>query len=136
MRSSPKPYLFALAAGLAWIGALVLIAWSKSDGDLRGAISGLTALQASVGAAALFGPVVLFVIAAMLAVRAQEMRLVARAVGEVAVRLAEPESFSTDAVLTMSQTVRREVAAVGDGVERALARAGELETLVLSLIHI
>ena len=69
-------------------------------------------------------------IAAMLAVRAQEMRLVARAVGEVAVRLAEPESFSTDAVLTMSQTVRREVAAVGDGVERALARAGELETLV------
>ena len=69
-------------------------------------------------------------ITGMLAVRAQEMRLVARAVGEVAIRLAEPENFSTDAVLTMSQTVRREVAAVGDGVERALARAGELETLV------
>ena len=30
-------------------------------------------------------------------------------------RLAEPESFSTDAVLTVSQAVRREVAAVGDG---------------------
>ncbi|MBY0395282.1 MAG: apolipoprotein A1/A4/E family protein, partial [Thermoleophilia bacterium] len=129
-RSSPKPYLLALAAGAVWIGALVLIAWAKSEGDLRAVVSGLSALQASVGAAALFGPVVLFVIAAMLAVRAQEMRLVARAVGEVAVRLAEPESFSTDAVLTMSQTVRREVAAVGDGVERALARAGELETLV------
>ena len=83
-----------------------------------------------MAATALVGPVVLFAIMGMLAVRAQEMRLVARAVGEVAIRLAEPENFSTDAVLTMSQTVRREVAAVGDGVERALARAGELETLV------
>ena len=54
VRSSPKPYLFALAAGLAWIGALVLIAWTKSEGDLRGVVAGLTALQASVGAAALF----------------------------------------------------------------------------------
>ena len=82
----------------------------------------------------LFAPVVLFFIAAMLAVRSQEMRLVARAVGEVAVRLAQPESFSTEAVLSVSQAVRREVAAVGDGVERALARAGELETLVRSEI--
>ena len=70
----------------------------------------------------------------MLAVRSQEMKLVARAVGEVAMRLAQPENFSTDAVLSVSQAVRREVAAVGDGVERALARAGELETLVRSEI--
>ena len=66
----------------------------------------------------------------MLAVRSLEMRHVARAVGEVAVRLAQPESFSTDAVASVSQAVRREIAAVGDGIERALARAGELETLV------
>ena len=70
----------------------------------------------------------------MLTVRSQEMKLVARAVGEVAMRLAQPENFSTDAVLSVSQAVRREVAAVGDGVERALARAGELETLVRSEI--
>ena len=82
----------------------------------------------------LIAPLFLFFIAAMLAVRSQEMKLVARAVGEVAVRLAQPESFSTDAVLSVSQAVRREVAAVGDGVERALARAGELETLVRSEI--
>lgn len=130
VRASPKPYILALLAGLAWVCLLAGIAWGQSGGDLSGFVSGLTPLQATVGASALFGPTVLFVIAAMLAARAREMRLVARAVGEVAVRLAEPESFSTDAVLTMSQTVRREVAAVGDGVERALARAGELETLV------
>ncbi|WP_348240419.1 hypothetical protein, partial [Salmonella enterica] len=33
-------------------------------------------------------------------------------------------------VVNLSQAVRREVAAMGDGLERALARAGELETLV------
>ncbi len=129
-RPSRKPYLVALVLGLAWIGGLTAAAWAQSDGDLRAFVTGLSPLQAMGVASALAGPVILFVVAAMLAVRAHEMRLVARAVGEVAVRLAEPEGFSTDAVLTMSQTVRREVAAVGDGVERALARAGELETLV------
>jgi hypothetical protein len=36
--------------------------------------------------------------------------------------------------MSVSQAVRREVAAVGDGIERAVARAGELETLVRSEI--
>jgi len=35
-----------------------------------------------------------------------------------------------DSIVTVGQAIRREVAAMGDGVERALARAGELETLV------
>jgi len=33
-------------------------------------------------------------------------------------------------MVTVGQAIRREVAAMGDGVERAIARAGELETLV------
>lgn len=33
-------------------------------------------------------------------------------------------------MVTVGQVIRREVAAMGDGVERAIARAGELETLV------
>ncbi|MFD1355628.1 hypothetical protein ACFQ4I_23630, partial [Methylorubrum suomiense] len=130
VRPSRKPYIVAGIASLLWLGGLVALAWNQSGGDLKAFVTGLTALQGAVVATAIAGPIVLFLITAMLAVRAHEMRLVARAVGEVAIRLAEPESFSTDAVLTMSQTVRREVAAVGDGVERALARAGELETLV------
>ncbi len=127
---SRAPYAVASLAALLWLSGFAALAWAQSGGDLRGFAAGLTGLQGAVGAAAVLAPVMLFYIAAMLAVRAQEMRLVARAVGEVAIRLAEPEGFSTDAVLTMSQAVRREVAAVGDGVERALARAGELETLV------
>src|SRR5260370_8155138 len=50
--------------------------------------------------------------------------------GEVAVRLAEPETVARESIVTVGQAIRREVTAMGDGVERALARAAELETLV------
>jgi hypothetical protein len=51
---------------------------------------------------------------------------------EVAVRLAEPETIAAGQMVTLSQAIRREVASMGDGIERALARASELETLVRS----
>src|ERR1700753_2623008 len=49
---------------------------------------------------------------------------------EGALRLADPETVARESVVTVGQAIRREVAAMGDGVERALARAAELETLV------
>ena len=45
-------------------------------------------------------------------------------------RLAEPEEVARELIVTVGQAIRREVAAMGDGVERALARAAELEALV------
>ena len=62
--------------------------------------------------------------------RAQDMRLAAQSMTEVAFRLAEPESLAQDRVMMVGQAVRREVAAMGEGIERTLARAVELETLV------
>ncbi|MFZ1080075.1 MAG: apolipoprotein acyltransferase, partial [Methylovirgula sp.] len=81
---------------------------------------------------AVIGPVIFFVITALLARRAQEMRLTARSMVEIAMRLAEPESIAAEQMVTLSQAIRREVVSMGDGIERALARAGELETLVRS----
>src|SRR5262245_63764022 len=49
---------------------------------------------------------------------------------DVAMRLAEPETVARESIVTVGQAIRREVAAMGDGVERALARAVELESLV------
>jgi len=40
-------------------------------------------------------------------------------------RLAEPETVARESIVTVGQAIRREVAAMGDGVERALARAAE-----------
>ena len=123
-RPSPQPYVFALLASLAWLGGLGCLAYLRLDGAFGAFLDGLTPYQVTLGAAALIGPVVLFFVAALLAVRSQEMRLVARAVGEVAIRLSQPETFSSDAVVTVSQAVRREVAAVGDGIERAARPRG------------
>src|SRR5438105_3006774 len=61
---------------------------------------------------------------------AEEPRLVTQSMAEVAMRLAEPETVARESIVTVGQAIRREVAAMGNGVERALARAAELETLV------
>ncbi len=62
--------------------------------------------------------------------RAQELRIIARSMTEAAMRLAEPETIARESIVSVGQAIRREVAAMGDGVERALARAAELEALV------
>src|SRR5882757_2545678 len=105
------------------------------------AISFLSSLQAAVGqgsgvlvlaglVALFFAPVLLFYFLANLAWRGQELRMIAQAMAQVAIRFSEPEGATSDSMVTVGQAIRREVAAMGDGVERAIARAGELETLV------
>src|SRR5262249_41974886 len=49
-------------------------------------------------------------------------------------RLVEPEAIARESVATIGQAIRREVAAMGDGVERALARAADLEILVANKV--
>ena len=104
-------------------------------------VSFLPSLQAAIGqsggvlvlaglAALFFAPVLLFYFLASLAWRGQEMRMIAQSMAQVAIRFSEPEGAATDSMVTVGQAIRREVAAMGDGVERAIARAGELETLV------
>lgn len=75
-------------------------------------------------------PVILFWAFAVMMKRAQDLRLAAQSMTEMAIRLAEPESIAQNRVMSVSQAVRREVAAMGEGIERTLARAVELETLV------
>jgi len=104
-------------------------------------VSFLSSLQAAIGqgggalvlaglAALFFAPVLLFYFMASLAWRGQELRMIAESMAQVAIRFSEPEGAASDSIVTVGQAIRREVAAMGDGVERAIARAGELETLV------
>ncbi len=78
----------------------------------------------------LFGPILFFFVTGLLARRAHEMRQIAKSMTEVAIRLIEPESVAAEQVTTLSQAIRRESASMSDGIERALARAGELEVIV------
>src|ERR1700752_3587186 len=130
-RPARNVYTLATLFGGVWIVGCGLLT-----------ISFLAALQTAIGqgaggvlvlaglAALFFAPVLLFYFLASLAWRGQEMRMIAQAMAKVAIRCPGPEGTPPDSMVTIGQAIRREVAAMGDGVERAIARAGELETLV------
>jgi hypothetical protein len=69
-------------------------------------------------------PVGFFWAIATMVWRAQEMRIVSRQISDLAAAV-RAENIATDPVVNVSQAIRREVAAVGDGIERAIARASE-----------
>jgi len=91
-------------------------------------VSFLPSLQAAIGqgggalvlaglAASFFAPVLLFYFLASLSWRGQELRMIAQSMAQVAIRFSEPEGATSDSMVTVGQAIRREVAAMGDGVE-------------------
>ncbi|NUS18714.1 MAG: negative regulator of septation ring formation, partial [Mesorhizobium sp.] len=129
-RPARSVYTFATIFAGVWLAACAALtfgflpsiqaAMGQSGGVL--VIAGLIAM--------FFAPIMLFYFLASLVWRGQEMRMIAQAMAQVAIRFSEPEGSASDSMVTVGQAIRREVAAMGDGIERAIARAGELETLV------
>ncbi len=79
---------------------------------------------------ALGAPIAFFYAIANMTARTQELRIVANSMSEAALRFGEPASAAGDFIVTVGQAIRSEVAAMADGIERALARGAELESLV------
>jgi len=130
-RPARTSFIVASLFSAAWLVGCVALAWLYLS-DLSSALGPAhspTALMIALGAAALL-PIIFFFGVAHMAWRAQELRVIAQSMAKVALKLGEPEGIARDSVVTVGQAVRREVAAMGDGVERALARASELEALV------
>ena len=96
---------------------------------MSGLLGSASALTAAV---AILVPIVIFWFLALLVWRAQELRLMASAMTEVAVRLAEPDRLAEQSVASVGQTIRRQVAAMNDAISRAIGRASELEAMVHS----
>ncbi len=129
-RPSNTPFVIASLFAATWAISVLGLIFGFSGG-LRGMISEAGLLPVMIGLLAAFcAPIVFFYALANMVARSQELRIVANSMAEAALRFAEPESVASDSIVTVGQAIRREVAAMGDGVERALARAAELETLV------
>lgn len=79
---------------------------------------------------AIFVPIALLWLMALLAWRTEELRLRSSTMTEVAIRLAEPDRMAEQNAATIGQAVRRQVGFMNDAVSRALGRAGELEAMV------
>ncbi len=123
-RPARTPFLIALAASVAWF----LIGGFFAFGVISDASSTASAILSST--AAILVPIVVFWFLALLVWRAQELRLMASAMTEVAVRLAEPDKLAEQSVASVGQTIRRQVAAMNDAISRAIGRASELEAMV------
>jgi len=131
-RRPPRlPQILAHVAAVIWVAGGLATAY-LFGGELQALLA-----TPRVGIAAMIGigsaivvPVIFFYGLANMFRRSQDMRVVAETMAEVAMRLAQPETAAREQIVTVGQAIRREVAAMGDGVERALARAAELEALV------
>lgn len=132
-RPSRTPFYVAFGASIAWtfmcLGAALFLFNERLSGLSTGTDMLRDPASLTLGAT-LFVPIALFWFLALLIWRAQELRLMASAMTEVAVRLAEPDKMAAQSVASLGQTIRRQVAAMNDAISRALGRAGELEALV------
>ena len=130
---SRTPFILALFASLVWAAICALYGyvalWPPASGR---PIEMLLRPEALLVVLTALGPILFMFAFAALARRLGELRQSARAISQVAVRLAEPETMAGEHVANLSQAIRRELTSMGDGVERALARAAELETRVRS----
>src|SRR5262250_1377112 len=130
-RPAGTSYVTATVFAGLWVLAGLVLGWMYFP-EMRAALgpSGLAAPVLAMLAVVFFVPIVFFYVLAHMAWRSQELRLITQSMAEVAMRLAEPETVARESIVTVGQAIRREVTAMGDGIERALARAAELETLV------
>jgi len=130
-RPAKTSYWVATIFALAWVLGGVALAFLYLPDLQAVATQGTAGIPAMIGLAGfVLAPLVFFFVLAHIVWRAQELRLIAQSMAGVAMRLSEPEEIARESIVTVGQAIRREVAAMGDGVERALARAAELEALV------
>jgi hypothetical protein len=127
---SSRPYALAALGSAVWGGGLTVVAASRLEWSWEAMRMALASAEGLAFAVGIGVPAAAMFVVASLARRSQEMKVVAQSMTRVVIRLAEPEVAATDAVVGLSQAIRREVAAMGDGIERAVARASELETIV------
>jgi ABC-type transporter Mla subunit MlaD len=127
-----QPFIMAAAGSGGWLAVGSLLAWAMLAPEMarNGFFAALGSPTMIIVAATIFLPIALFWFLAMLAWRAQELKLMSAAMTEVAVRLAEPDRAAEQSAASLGQAVRRQVSFMNEAISRALGRAGELEGLV------
>ncbi len=127
-----QPFVMAAAGSGGWLAVGSLLAWAMLSPEIArsGFFAALGSPTMIIVAATVLLPIALFWFLAMLAWRAQELKLMSAAMTEVAVRLAEPDRAAEQSAASLGQAVRRQVSFMNEAISRALGRAGELEGLV------
>ena len=131
-RRRPPIVTFVLAAAIGVAAILGLFIATAPDNGLLNLFGPM-----SEGAARSAYLVSLFVILMVLiwtgsvfVRRSNKLRTIGSSIERVLEHLVEPENAAAESVATLGQAVRREMSAVGNAVERAIARGSELEVTV------
>src|SRR5690606_32455554 len=115
----PSRLIYPIAAVVSILWAIVVIGYGLStvgSGALGAEASLLEGPHFANLLLALFLPIGFIWSFAVLTVRSQEMRAVSRSIADLASKLSEPENVATESVINVSQAIRREISAVGDGI--------------------
>jgi hypothetical protein len=127
-RPSIWPYLLALLACGIYAGSVIGFArvdltsfTPDQDGLLKAAVAAC--------------PFILFLLLASFARQVLRVRHSADAMARVAVHLVMPAASAQDEVVSLSQTVRMEIASLGDGIERGIMRIGDMELVASDLLR-
>src|SRR5215831_1595220 len=120
-RPAHTSYVTATVFAGLWVLAGLVLGWMYLP-ELQSALgpTGLAAPVLAMLGVVFFVPIIFFYVLAHMAWRSQELRLITQSMAEVAMRLAEPETVARESIVTVGQAIRREVTAMGDGIERAL----------------
>ncbi len=129
-KSSSAPTWIALVLSTLWLIATGVSGYLRYQPQMQNLASFVGTLEFIGLLATMVLPIIGFFGIATLFRRAQDLRNAASSITQAAIRLAEPEVTAADKVASVGQAVRREVNALGDGLERALSRAGELEVMI------
>ncbi len=131
-KPSNATFKFAAVASIIWaaIGTSFAIVTLGSEAPLLGWLDLLTRPTTFYTVSAVIVPIGVLWLMALLAWRAEELRLRSSTMTEVAIRLAEPDRLAEQSIASLGQAVRRQVSFMNDAISRALGRAGELEALV------
>jgi hypothetical protein len=132
-KPSRRPFEVAGFASGAWAILGVLLGWAMLAPELQRAptfLEMLTRPTAITLAATICIPIALFWFLALLSWRAQELKLMSGALSEVAIRLVEPDKTAEKQITSVGKAVSRQIASMESGLERMLARSGEIEVLM------
>lgn len=128
-------YWSTTALSLLWAIGGITAAYKFSLSEPHGTGSFLSSAQGMLVTAGTIVPILMFWGVAQLTRRAKELQQVVDTMTGAAMRLLEPEVSSKERVTSLGHTIRREVAAMGEGIDRTMSRASELEALLQSEVN-
>ncbi|MCZ2204201.1 hypothetical protein [Bartonella sp. A05] len=137
-QKSSQIYWSTTALSALWATGGAFIAHKLAPAGLSSLANIANFITSPVGLAVAAGtaiPILMTWGFAQLTKRSNELHNIATLMTSAAQRLSEPQYLSEEQAVAVGQAIRKEVAAMNEGIERTLERAIELEAIIQSEVH-